>query len=97
LKQIVFPATVHLTSDELEARDLTLGLPVGPGRSDRRPRCRLILGDAIGERGYETGAGSLDPWGKSRLNLAPDYQLEFSDDIARLDQRWCARFDRREP
>jgi hypothetical protein len=31
LKQIDFPATVHLTSDELEARDLTFRLSVGPG------------------------------------------------------------------
>jgi hypothetical protein len=32
LKKIDFPATVHLTSDELEARDLTFSLTVG-GRS----------------------------------------------------------------
>ena len=84
------------TSNELEARDLPLGLLIGPGRSDRRPHCRLVLGDAIGERSYETGAGSLDPRGKSRLNSATDHQVEFSDDLARLDQRWCARFDRRD-
>jgi hypothetical protein len=34
LKKIDFPATVHLTSDELEARDLTFSLTVGPGQSD---------------------------------------------------------------
>ena len=96
LKQIDFPATVHLTSNELEARDLTFSLSIGPGRSDRRPHCGLILGDAIGERSDETGAGSLDPWGKSRFNLPPDHQVEFSDDLARLDQRWCARFDCRD-
>ena len=31
LQQIEFPATVHLTSDELEARDLTFSLSVKPG------------------------------------------------------------------
>jgi hypothetical protein len=39
LKQIDFPATVHLPSHELEAGDLTSGLSVGP-RSDSRPNRR---------------------------------------------------------
>ncbi len=30
LKQVDFAATVHLTSNELEARDLTFGLAIGP-------------------------------------------------------------------
>lgn len=31
LKQIDVTATIHLTSDELEARDLAFSLSVGPG------------------------------------------------------------------
>ncbi|TFV29785.1 hypothetical protein E4K64_36995 [Bradyrhizobium frederickii] len=34
MKQIEFAAAVHLTSDELEARDLTFGLAIRPGQSD---------------------------------------------------------------
>jgi hypothetical protein len=30
LKQIDFSAAIHLTSDELQARDLTFSLSVGP-------------------------------------------------------------------
>jgi hypothetical protein len=36
-------------------------------------------------------ARALDPWGTSCLNLAPDHQVEFSDDLACLGQRWYAR------
>lgn len=96
MKQIDFPAIVHLTSNELEVRDLTLSLPVGPGQSDCRPHCRLILGDAIGERSDETGASAPDPRDEVDLGFAPDHQMEFSDDLTGLDQRWCARFDRRD-
>lgn len=30
---------------------------------------------APGERGEETSAGTLDPWGESRLSLTPDHQV----------------------
>src|ERR1700746_181926 len=61
LQQIDFPAAVHLTPDELEASDLSLGLSVGPGRRYCRSNGRLILGDAAGERGDKTSASPLDP------------------------------------
>jgi hypothetical protein len=77
LKQIDFSAAVHLTSDELEARDLTFSLPVGLRRSDCRPNGCFILDDSVGERGYETGAGALDPWDEARLGLALD-RLDFA-------------------
>lgn len=48
LKQIDFAAAIHLTSDELEARDLTLSLSVGPGRSNCRSNRRFIPRDAAG-------------------------------------------------
>ena len=50
---------MHLTSDELEARDLIFRLAVGPGRSDCRPNRRFIPSDAAGARGNETGACAL--------------------------------------
>ena len=75
-----------MTSDELEARDLTFSLSVGPGQSDCCPNRRFIFRDAAGERGDETGAGALDPWDKARLGLAPDHQVEFGDDLAGLDR-----------
>jgi hypothetical protein len=96
LKQIDFPAAIHLTSDELEARDLTFSLSVGPGLSDCSSNSRFIPRDTAGERGDKTSAGALDPWGKSRLNLAPDHQVEFGDEFACLDQGWYASFDRRD-
>jgi hypothetical protein len=49
LKQIDFAAAVHLPSDELEAGDRPLGLPVGPGRYDRRANRRFIVRYAAGE------------------------------------------------
>ena len=94
MKQIDFPAAIHLTSDELEAGDLTFSLSVRPRQSDCRSNRRFILGDAAGERGNETGAGALDPWGQSRSSLAPDHQVEFGDDLASLDQGRYASFDR---
>ena len=96
MKQIDFPATVHLTFDELEARDLTFSLSVGPERSDCGPNRRFIFRNAAGERGDVTGAGALDPWDEPLLSFAPDHQVEFSDDLARLDQGWYASFDRRD-
>jgi hypothetical protein len=43
LKQIDFPAAVHLPSNEFEASDLPLGPSTGPGRSDcRANRCFII-------------------------------------------------------
>ena len=96
MKQIDFSAAIHLTSDEFEARDLTFSLSVGPGRSDCRSNCRFIPHDAAGERGDDTSAGALDPWVKSRLNFAPDHQVEFGDDLACLDQGWYTSFDRRD-
>jgi hypothetical protein len=38
----------------------------------------------------------LDPWSESRFGLASDHQVEFGDDLAGLDQRWYASFDRRD-
>lgn len=67
LKQIDFPSTVHLTSDELEARDLTFSLSVGPWQSDCCSNRRFIFRDAAGERSDETGAGALDPRDEARL------------------------------
>src|ERR1700733_13830813 len=50
--------------------------------------------DANGERGDETSAGGLDPWGKSGLKPSPDHQVELGDDLACLDQGRYASFDR---
>ena len=58
-RRIYFPPAVHLTSDELEARDLIFRLAVGLGRSDCRPNRRFIPSDAAGARGNETGACAL--------------------------------------
>jgi hypothetical protein len=96
LKQIDVPAAIHLTSDKLQARDLTLSLSVRPGRSDCRSNRRFIPRDAAGERGDETRAGALEPWGKSGLKPSPDHQVELGDDLACLDQGWYASFDRRD-
>jgi hypothetical protein len=94
LKQIDVSTTVHLTSDELEARDLTFSLSVGPGQGDCCANRRFIFRDATGERGEKTGAGALDPRDEPRLGLAPDHKVEFSDNLACLDQGWYASFDR---
>lgn len=53
---------MHLQPDKLEARDLTLGLFVGPKRSDRGSNRYFILRDVAGKRGDETGTATLDPW-----------------------------------
>jgi hypothetical protein len=87
---------VHLSSHELEARDLTFSLSVGPGRSDSRPNRCFIFRDAAGERGNKTGPGTPNPSDKSRFNLAPDHQVEFGNDLACLDQGWHASFDGRD-
>jgi hypothetical protein len=42
LKQIDIPAAIHLTSDKLQARDLTFSLSIRPGRSDCRSNRRFI-------------------------------------------------------
>ena len=85
-----------MTSDELEAGDLTFSLAVGPGRSDCRPNRRFILRDAAAERGDETGAGALNPWDEVRLGLASDHQVEFGDNLACLDRGWYAGLDCRD-
>lgn len=38
--------------------------------------------------------GRVRSIGKSHLNLAPDHQVEFGDDLPRLDQSWYTSFDR---
>jgi uncharacterized protein (DUF934 family) len=52
--------------------------------------------ESIGERGDETGAGTLDPWRQAGHGLAPDRHLEFGDDLAGLDEGRYASFDRRD-
>jgi hypothetical protein len=90
LKQIDFTAAIHLTSDELQTRDLTFSA-VGSWRSD----CRSNPLNAASERGDETSADA-HPWGKSRLKPAPDHQVELVDDLARFGQGWYASLDRRD-
>jgi hypothetical protein len=62
---------------ELEARDLTFGLSVRPRQSDCDSG--FVLGDAITERGDQTGAGTLDPGCEVGCGLAPDHRVEFCD------------------
>lgn len=73
-KQIDFAAIVHLSFDKFETHDLTLGLSVGPRRSDCRPNRRFILRDAIGERGDETSTAALDPWDEGCFCFAASTQ-----------------------
>ena len=81
---------------KLEARDLTFSLSVRPRQSNCCPDGGFVLRDAAGERGNETGAGSLDPWRQRSYGFAPDHRVEFGDDLAGLDKGGDASFDGRD-
>lgn len=61
LQQIDFAATVHLTADELEARDLTFTLSLDQGKVIAA-RTVASSFDAAGGRGDEAAVGAFDPW-----------------------------------
>jgi hypothetical protein len=82
-----------LTSDEFEARDLAFGLSVRPRQGNCSPNGGFVLGNAAGERGNQTGAGTLDPRRQFGYGLAPDHHVEFDDDLASLNKRGDARFE----
>jgi hypothetical protein len=93
LKQVDFPAVVHLASHEFEACDLTFGLSVRPGQSNCCSDSRFVLGDAAGKRSNEAAAGAFDPRCQSGYGFAPDHHMEVGDDLASLDKRGDAGFD----
>src|SRR3954447_19700653 len=61
LQEVEMASAVHLTLHQLEFRNLAFRLTVRPRQRDRRTNSRLILGNAIDERGHEAVARSGYP------------------------------------
>ena len=94
LEQIEFSAPIHLTLNQLELANLTLGLAIRPTRRDRGAHRGLVLRDAVHECRNETRVGALDPRIEFGQRPSSDHGLEIGNDFARLDQKLDAALNR---
>ena len=86
LKQIEFPASVHLAFDQLQLADLPFGLAVGPRRRDCSRHGGLILRDPVGESGNEAAFRPFDPFIEFSERLSANDAMEVDDDFAGFDE-----------
>ena len=77
-------------------RRLAFGLAVRPRRRDCGADRGLILGDAVGEGGYEARASPFEPWIKVSVGFLADHSVKGGDDLSGLHQQRHAILNRRD-
>jgi len=95
-QQIELGASIHLAFDELQLRDLSFRLPVGPGLHDSGLHGIPVVAQAIRKRTKRSFPGFVDPCGELEVFLLPDDPVESVGKISNDDERRHGGFNRRD-